>query len=221
MFLKKIAIKNFRCLKSLTLDFHKGVNIFIGENNSGKTAIIDALRICFSYGNQYRDIFVTPNDFYIDTLDPTFELKDIEFDLVFEIVNDEKAGIFYDMLSVGADGKKKLQLHFRYFINDKKGIKKVKNRIWGGDNEGQSVVSEVLELIYAVYLGPLRDAVQSLRPVKGNILGDLYSNIEQNSDKQKELAGKVHNLLQNDTDWRSLINTGQDAVNEHLKKTSK
>jgi len=220
MFLKKIAIKNFRCLKNLTLDFHKGVNILIGENNSGKTAIIDALRICFSYGNQYRDIFVTPNDFYIDTSDPTFELKDIEFDLVFEIVNDEKAGIFYDMLSVGADGKKELQLHSRYFINEKRGIKKVKNKIWGGDNEGQSVVSDVLELIYAVYLGPLRDAVQSLRPVRGNILGDLYSNIEQDSDKQQHLAGKVHNLLQNDTDWRSLINTGKDAVNEHIKKTS-
>lgn len=220
MFLKKIAIKNFRCLKSLTLDFHKGVNILVGENNSGKTAIIDALRICFSYGNQYRDIFVTLNDFYINTSNPTSDLKDIEFDLVFEIANYEKAGVFYDMLSVGPDGKKELQLHFRYFINDKKGIKKVKNRIWGGDNEGQSVVPDVLELIYAVYLGPLRDAVQSLRPIKGNILGDLYSNIEQESDKQQHLAGKVHNLLQHDTEWRKLINSGRDAVNEHIKKTS-
>ena len=220
MFLKKIAIKNFRCLKSLTLDFHKGVNILIGENNSGKTAIIDALRICFSYGNQYRDIFVTPNDFYIDASNPPIELKDIEFDLFFEIVNDEKAGIFYDMLSVGEDEEKELQLHFRYFLNEKKGSKKVRYKVWGGDNEGQSVAPEVLELICAVYLGPLRDAVQSLRPVKGNILGDLYSNIEQDSDKQQCLAGKIHNLLQNDTEWRSLIDTGKDAVNEHIKKTS-
>lgn len=220
MFLKKFTVKNFRCLKNLTLDFHKGVNILIGENNSGKTAIIDALRICFSYGNQYRDIFVTQNDFYIDTSNPTCELIDIEFDLFFEIITDEKAGIFYEMLSVGDDRKKELQLHFRYFINDKRGIKKVKNRIWGGDNEGQSVVPDVLELICAVYLGPLRDAVQSLRPIKGNILGDLYSNIEQDADKQKALAGKVHNLLQDDTDWRSLINSGKDAVNEHIKKTS-
>ncbi len=220
MFLKKLIIKRFRCIKKLTLDFHKGVNILIGENNSGKTAIIDALRICFSYGNQYRDAFVTPNDFFIDTTNPTCALKDIEFDLFFEIINDEKAGIFYDMLSVGEDEKKELQLHFKYSINEKGGSKRVRYKVWGGDNEGQSVAPEALELIYAVYLGPLRDAVQSLRPVKGNILGDLYSNIEQDSDKQHYLAGMVHNLLQNDTDWRSLINSGKDAVNEHIKKTS-
>jgi putative ATP-dependent endonuclease of OLD family len=220
MFLKKFSVKNFRCLKNLTLDFHKGVNILIGENNSGKTAIIDALRICFSYGNQYRDAFVTLNDFFIDTTNPSCELKDVEFDLFFEIINDEKAGIFYDMLSVGEDGRKELQLHFRYFINEKGGSKRVRYKVWGGDNEGQSVAPEVLELLYSVYLGPLRDAVQSLRPVKGNILGDLYSNIEQDSDKQHNLAGKVHHLLQNDADWRSLIKSGKDAVNEHIKKTS-
>jgi len=33
------------------INFRKGVNIIIGENNAGKTAIIDALRICLSYGN--------------------------------------------------------------------------------------------------------------------------------------------------------------------------
>ena len=33
------------------MHFNKGLNILIGENNSGKTAIIDALRICIGYGN--------------------------------------------------------------------------------------------------------------------------------------------------------------------------
>ncbi|TVL95970.1 MAG: hypothetical protein CV087_24025, partial [Candidatus Brocadia sp. WS118] len=52
MFLKKFEIKNFRCIKQATLNLNAGLNILIGENNSGKTAIIDALRICFSYGQQ-------------------------------------------------------------------------------------------------------------------------------------------------------------------------
>ena len=36
----------------------------------------------------------------------------------YEIIKDEKAGIFYEMLSVGNEGEKELQLHFRYFINE-------------------------------------------------------------------------------------------------------
>lgn len=220
MYLKKLAIKNFRCIKNLMLDFHKGVNIFVGENNSGKTAIIDALRICFSYGNQFRDIFVTPYDFYIDEKNPGNELKDIEFDLYFEIINEHKAGIFYEMLSVRENGGKDLQIHFRYYVTKKNGIKKVRNKIWGGDNEGQSVPPEVLELIFFVYLGALRDAVQSLRPVRGNVLGELYSKLEQNTEKQNLLSKKVHDTLECDEDWFKLIDDGKAKVNEHLQKTS-
>lgn len=204
----------------MTLEFHKGVNILVGENNSGKTAIIDALRLCFGYGNQNRDIFVSTKDFYVDKNEPSHEIKDVEFDLMFEILNDHKAGIFYELLSVKGGGSKELQLHFRYYIIEKKGIKKVRYKIWGGDNEGQVVPTEALELIYFVYLSALRDAVQSLRPVRGNILGDLYSNIEQTPEKQKELAGKVENMLQTDAEWNDLIKSGKEVVNEHLEKTT-
>ncbi|KAA6328598.1 DNA repair protein RecN [termite gut metagenome] len=59
MHLEKFIIKNFRGIAELTLHFNKGLNVLIGENNAGKTAIIDALRICLSYGNQKRDIYVS------------------------------------------------------------------------------------------------------------------------------------------------------------------
>lgn len=220
MYLRQLRISNFRCIKELTLHFHKGVNILIGENNSGKTAVIDALRICFSYGNQYRDIFVSLNDFFVDKNNPSNEYNDINFDLYFEILNENKSGIFHEMLSVKEDGSKELQLHFRYFIKEKRGAKRVQFKVWGGDNEGQSISPEVLDLIFFVYLGALRDAVNSLRPVKGNILGDLYSNIEQSPDKQKQLTDKVHNILQGDTEWDTLIQSGKEKVNEHLQRTS-
>ena len=45
MFLKNFLIKNFRAIKEAFFTFDKGLNIIIGENNSGKTAIIDALRV--------------------------------------------------------------------------------------------------------------------------------------------------------------------------------
>ncbi len=41
MYLEKLIIKNFRSINELTLKFNKGLNVLIGENNSGKTAIFD------------------------------------------------------------------------------------------------------------------------------------------------------------------------------------
>jgi predicted ATP-dependent endonuclease of OLD family len=45
MYLSKFHIEGYRSIKELVLNFNKGLNIIIGENNSGKTAIIDAIRL--------------------------------------------------------------------------------------------------------------------------------------------------------------------------------
>ena len=48
--IEKIKITNFRCFDSIGIEscFNKGVNSVIGENNAGKSALIDAIRIAFS-----------------------------------------------------------------------------------------------------------------------------------------------------------------------------
>ena len=57
MFLSKVAIENFRGLKSLTLCLDK-TTVLIGENNCGKTSILEAIRLCLSRavrGNPFED----------------------------------------------------------------------------------------------------------------------------------------------------------------------
>ena len=147
MFLKRFEVKNFRCIKNASIDFNKGVNILIGENNSGKTAILDALRVCLSYGKQRRDIWVSIDNFHLDKNNPDTVIEDIEFHLFFEIENEAEPGIYNDLLSVGDDGKQELQLHFRYYIHAIKGDKKVRYSVWGGDKEGQSITPEILYLV--------------------------------------------------------------------------
>jgi len=220
MFLKKFKIKNYRCIKDATIDFNKGVNILIGENNSGKTAVLDALRVCLSYGKQQREIWVSSNNFHLDKNDPEAETGDIEFHLFFEIEDEVEAGIYNDFLSVGEDDTQELQIHFRYYIEERNGIKKVRYSVWGGDNEGQPITPNVLELIYFLHLDALRDAVQHLRPVRGNRLGELYSKIVTDEQRQETLSGKVRNVLDSDAEWNTLIDQGKEKVNEHLKETT-
>ena len=45
MRLTNLAIRNFRCIRELSLDLHE-TTVLIGENNTGKTAVLEAIRIC-------------------------------------------------------------------------------------------------------------------------------------------------------------------------------
>lgn len=227
MYLNYLLIKNFRAIKELKLEFNKGLNILVGENNAGKSAIIDALRICFSYGKQARDIYVRKSDFYIDRSNPDFLLPDIEFHLNFKVEKDEETGWFNDLHALNDNGQSELQIHYRYYIDRQKNIEKIKYRVWGGHNEGQQIEPDVWDLLLHVYLGALRDAEQYLRPSRGNRIGQLYMNLNEDrnknridEDKRKELARKVTDALKNNQEWTDLINTGKEKVNEHLKQTT-
>lgn len=223
MYIEKFVIKNFRGIADLTLHFSKGLNVLIGENNSSKTAIIDALRICLSYGNQKRDIYISYSDFHIDKTAVIDDLNDIEFHLHFKIEIPEEAGWFNDLLSVQEDGTQDLQLHFRYYLDEDD---RVRYRVWGGSNEGQAIAPEVLFLLYYVHLDALRDAENHLRPIRGNRLGQLYANIqidpnsETDKEKKKEIAKKVREAVDSDVDWTQHIDKGKEKINEHLRETS-
>jgi len=223
MYIEKFIIKNFRGIEDITLTFNKGLNVLIGENNTGKTAIIDALRVCLSYGNQRREIYISQSDFHIDKNTINDEKSDIEFHLHFHIDIPEETGWFNDLLSVQEDGLQDLQLHFRYYLDEND---RVKYKVWGGTNEGQAIAPEVLFLIYHVHLDALRDSEQYLRPIRGNRLGQLYANIqidpdhETDQEKKRELAKKVREAVDNDADWVTHVAKGKEKINEHLKETS-
>lgn len=63
-----VRIENFRGIKNLELELGE-ITVLIGENNSGKTAVLDALRLCLRHlGPRRRIVF--------DALD--FHLSDVE-----------------------------------------------------------------------------------------------------------------------------------------------
>lgn len=46
--MKRIKLENFRCYKDLEIEFKSGINLFVGDNASGKTSIVKACRYVLS-----------------------------------------------------------------------------------------------------------------------------------------------------------------------------
>lgn len=57
--------KNIIKKDGISLIFNKGVNAIIGENNSGKSSVIDVLRIVYSTVTYRKDIFFSKSDFHV------------------------------------------------------------------------------------------------------------------------------------------------------------
>ena len=74
MYLSLLQIKNFRCFdgNEHSITFKKGLNVLVGENDSGKSAIMDAIKLVLGTTdmNWYR---VEQEDFYKE--DATLEIK--------------------------------------------------------------------------------------------------------------------------------------------------
>ena len=49
--LRKFSVRNFRCLRELDIEPFARVNLIVGENNVGKTALLEALFLNFGPGN--------------------------------------------------------------------------------------------------------------------------------------------------------------------------
>jgi putative ATP-dependent endonuclease of OLD family len=54
MFIAHLKIDNFRCFQNATIDFQSGLNVIVGENNAGKTALLRCLALIFQREGRRR-----------------------------------------------------------------------------------------------------------------------------------------------------------------------
>ena len=215
MYLKNFHIKDFRCISDIDIEFQKGLNVLIGENNSGKTAVIDALRLALGIGSNHREIYIDSDDFHIRP--DGAKTDQIEYDLIFSEPTIEEQGVFFELLVI-KENVAELQLHIRYKLENRNGIERIKFVYWGGENEGQSIVSEVFEFFYYVHLGALRNAEKDLSPSRGNRTSKLFLKLLEDINDQKKYAQDIQDKIDELENWKELKKKAKNKVNEHLSK---
>ena len=179
-------------LPNLNLDFHNGLNVIIGENDSGKTAIIDAIKLVLKT-HSYEYIRVDDLDFFKDT-------ERFRIEIEFEDLVPEEAKNFTEWLGwkgTGATAKPYLKLIYDV---SRKGNRIIPTDVKAGvGNDGYALTAEAREYLKATYLKPLRDAENELIAKKNSRLSQILMGDIAFKDKgnDHELV-KIFNDLNSD-----------------------
>jgi putative ATP-dependent endonuclease of OLD family len=152
MFLEALRLNNFRSFDDETLLFSKDLTILVGENNGGKSNVIDALRLITVPLSKRREIYCETTDIRFGSTSQQFELESVFTDL--------NAGQQGRLISAIADhGLEKIVFGLKYAESSKTNTGRPS--IWAGHLRGAPEPG-CLDTIRHVYLPPLRDAKRAL-----------------------------------------------------------
>lgn len=195
MYLSKLWIKNFRCFgdQGITIKFNRGLTALVGENDSGKTAILDAIRYALGTTDNAW-IKIEDSDFFGENTTEEIVIK-CKFR---NLTRSEKAAFLEYLTYEQSDEILKPVLYLNWSAKRilASGREFVKTETMSGKNcNGPAFVQEARELLRATYLQPLRDAENALKAGKNSRLSQVLKKIpEIRKGKNTVQKGKENNL---------------------------
>jgi putative ATP-dependent endonuclease of OLD family len=182
MYLSRLTIENFRCFGRAPDHFEMllqpGLTALVGENDSGKTAVIEAIR--FALGTRDQEWYrLEDTDFYEGVTS-----SEIRIVCKFEGLTalDKRAFVLYLTYGAKKDEEPVFYVNWRAKDTGKMMGGRQYRRVEtfsGLDGSGPSLAPEVRDLLRATYLRPLRDAEQALSAGRGSRLAQVLRYSEQ------------------------------------------
>lgn len=176
--------------EGLNVIFNESLNVLIGENDSGKTAIIDSIKLVLRT-KSLDSLWLEDRDFYEDETNRRSDQLKIE--CVFKGFTNEEAGSFIDW--IGLDNEKEFELIVWLTANrkDQTIYSKLKS---GHDDEGIVLDGEAREHLKTIYLKPLRDALAELTPGYRSRLAQILKGHSIFKDKKDSTGNRIEHKLE-------------------------
>ncbi|WP_286869159.1 ATP-dependent nuclease [Sphingobium sp.] len=200
MYISEIHASGFRCFSAarpLNIQLSSGLNILVGPNDAGKSAIVDAARyVLWTRGDDY--IRPDLNDFHV-AADGTREC-DFVVRCTFDDLSPEEEARFLEWCT---NEKGKLRLHVclrgsRRISSGGGSVISSQHRA-GAEGEGLPLDGELREYLKATYLKPLRDAEREMRAGRrsrlSRILGAMPAMGAQNKPAALGAPATLHDTL--------------------------
>ncbi|XOV78971.1 MAG: ATP-dependent endonuclease [Aestuariibacter sp.] len=172
MYLSQLDAKNFRQFRDFSLKLNKGLNLLVGENNAGKSSLIDAIRFVLDTTSA-EWVSLKSSDFSVGEGELSIQLK-------FEDLSDIESGIFLEYLTNEeiSEGEDRSVLHIslsaRLSQHPFKKTHFIKTEVRSGINgDGPIIERDIREYLATTYLKPLRNAEAELSAGRSSRLSQI------------------------------------------------
>lgn len=209
MQLRHLQLVNFRSFSDETVSFEKKLTVLVGENNGGKSNLIDAIRLISAPLGGRREIYCEQTDIRFGSAEPGFELTATFSPLTSaqqgrllsattdDTLNEARFGLTYDASSKGSY---------------------IRPTLWAG-RFNTPPEPGCHEMIRHVYLPPLRDAKRALasgNPARIYALLDHFLEGRDPDDVARNLARPATDDIL--TNVGTAVNTGLEALTTGVRQ---
>lgn len=202
MYLKSIEIKNFRKIENSECFLNPGLNLIVGSNDSGKTAVIDAIRLVLK---QIVDDYarITSEDFNDSDLEISINLIFSFADCAGEDDLVKQSALFAEYLSFTKESQPELRIWFSVKSNEND-IKFPSFKVGPTKEVAVDMDARCKDNLRIVYLRPLRDAEIELKAKQGSRISKILN--------------KHDDIIANKKDLINFLNSFKDSVENFFDK---
>ncbi len=208
-----------------TINFKPKMNVLIGENDSGKTAIIDAIRLVLKT-HAYDGYRIEDDDFYLAKA-PSFRIE-----IIIRGLSNEEASHFIEWLGWEVvDGTKTPFLRIVFSAKKTKpGIRQT-DVCAGMDADGSPLSYDAKEYLKTTYLKPLRDADEEMTAKRGSRISQIllaHTLFQKKEDEDHEFEKIISKANKEIEEWfndenkkdgeKSHKEQIKDVIDKYLKK---
>lgn len=195
MHISKLEITGYKNTKDTsTINLSKGLNVLVGENGSGKTTIINALRLLFKEDG--LNTYINEEDFYLSLKGE--KSKTININAIIDNLSEEQKITFISW----CDENFKASLHLE-IEESKNKYGKYNKTFWGGRSKSAIFESECFDYIDCIYLPPLRDAEYKLINNRNSRLSKLL---------KKQYGTETQKLVESVLDHNEVLLGEQEEI---------
>jgi putative ATP-dependent endonuclease of OLD family len=209
MYLSELKLWNFRKYGGgewnlekphLAVSFNKGLNVLIGENDSGKTAILDAIKIVLKT-HAYEWIKVEESDFFNNS-------DKLRLELLFKGFKEEEAKNFTEWLGweTREEGGQEIHipvLRLIYQVEYNRSSRRIlpSDISAGMDDVGYPLNAEAKEYLKCTYLKALRDADSELTAKRNSRVSQIFLGHRLFNTPTHEFVKQFEDLNKQIKDW--------------------
>ncbi|WP_216587750.1 ATP-dependent nuclease [Streptomyces brasiliscabiei] len=176
MYLRSLRLKNFRSCYDMEVEFQPGITLLVGENNSGKSNVIEALRLATAPLNRRATRYFDESD-----LSHGQKSQEAELHASYDGLTKTQRAHYIAALDVDTNQA----IYSAKYAIDAKRRHNVRSTFTAGPVGGTDAEPEKREQIAHVYLAPLRDAKRELDSSDGNRLLRIIQHLTTKEEREE------------------------------------